>query len=128
MARRSAARDRDPSRGRAVPPDGWGEPSVTRGEEDLPLDNPLVRDELARTGEELHRLEVQASWVEGALLGFFTSAILFGGMVWWAGAGFGAITIVGTWGVQVAAKNRAIRRSRARLNGIPASPDPSLKS
>lgn len=90
--------------------------------EDIPLTNPLVRDELARTGEELQKLEVQAYTVIGALFGFFMAAIYYGGLHPVVAAGFAAITIVGTWGVRVAAKERAIRRSRARLVGDPLVP------
>jgi len=90
--------------------------------EEIPLDNPLVRDELARTGEELHRLEVQAYTVIGAIFGFFMGAIFYGGIYPLVAAGFAAIMIIGVWGVKVAAKEAAIRRSRARLLGTPPEP------
>jgi hypothetical protein len=90
--------------------------------EEIPLGNPLVRDELAKAGEELQRLEIQAAAVMGALFGFFMAAIYYGGLAWWVGAGCGAVTIVGAWGAKVAAKERTIRRSRARLTGTPAAP------
>jgi len=89
--------------------------SETHGPREIPLDNPLVRDELARTGDDLHRLEVQAHTVIGAIFGFFMGAIFYGGLHPLVAAGFAAIIIIGVWGVKVAAKEAAIRRSRARL-------------
>jgi hypothetical protein len=83
--------------------------------EEIPMDNPLVRAELARAGESLYKLETVAMSSMAVVLGWFMAAIYYNGLAWPVASGSAAILIVTLWGVKVALKNKMIRRSRDRV-------------
>jgi hypothetical protein len=87
---------------------------------EIPLDNSLVRDEMAKAGEGLYMVEIEAAAVMGALFGFFMAAIYYNGLPPLVASGFGAIAIVIVYGLKVTLKGIVIERTRARVYGAPS--------